>query len=208
MAQVDLKQTAVGSIVTPASGYNSLFVDANGQLWTLNSSGGQQVPSDGIAVITATSAAINTTHTQIIGATLRAGTLVAGSTIRIKASGTCTSSAANISNFRLRIGTTTLTGNIVVSVDPTGFTSGTNIPFTVEVMGTVRTVGSSGTALGAGWLNNNGTTGVSNAAIVAAQTTATVTVNTTVDNIVELTYVAAATTTTCTFYNATIEVVK
>jgi hypothetical protein len=74
---------------------------------------------------------------------------------------------------------------------------------------TVRSLGSSGSIIGGGTLNNNGVTGVSAAAVVAASLTATVAVNTTVQNILQLSYVAAASTTTCTFHVATIqEVVK
>jgi hypothetical protein len=47
-------------------------------------------------------------------------------------------------------------------------------------------VGSGGSIIGGGALNNNGVTGVSAAAVVAASLTATVALNTTVQNILQL----------------------
>lgn len=158
--------------------------------------------------ITAASAGINSTQTVVESISIPANSLKAGTTYRIKASGVCTSSAANASNFRARIGTTTLTGNIAAEVTPTAAASGTNIPFSVELIFTVRTIGASGTAIGSGTLLNNGVTGVSAAAVVVGQVTTAVTVDTTVANLVELTYQAAAATTTCTFHNALIEIVR
>jgi hypothetical protein len=93
-------------------------------------------------------------------------------------------------------------------VTPTAAASGTAVPFSVELLVTIRTNGASGTALGSGTLLNNGVTGVSSAAVVVGQVTATVTVDTTVANLIELTYQAAAATTTCTFHNALIELVR
>lgn len=208
MAQHDFKQTAVGSIVTPASGYNSLFFDTAGVPWYLDSTGGQHTIAGGVSSIVAASAGLNSTETVVATWTAIANSLAAGTTIRVQASGVCTSTVANASHFRLRIGSTTLTGNILVDVSPTAAASGTAIPFLVELLGTVRTAGAGGTAIGSGMLLNNGVTGVSAAAVVVAQTTATVAVDTTAQKFVELTYQAAAVTTTCTFHNASIEIVK
>ena len=160
------------------------------------------------AVITAASAGINSTETVVTSLSAPANSLKAGSTYRIKASGVCTSSAANASNFRFRIGATTLTGAIASVVTPTAAASGTAIPFSVELLVTIRASGASGTALGSATLLNNGVTGVSAAAVVVGQVTATITVDTTVANLIELTYQAAAATTTCTFHNALIELVR
>lgn len=165
--------------------------------------------NSGLAALVATTSAINTTETIITSAVLAANSLKAGTTFRCFASGTCTSSAANASNFRIRIGTAgNNTDAVAAVVTPTAAASGTNIPFYVEFMVTVRTAGSSGTALGVGNLTNNGVTGVSAAASVVGQVTATVTVNTTVANTVQISYVSAATTTTSTFYDAAITLAK
>ena len=160
------------------------------------------------ATITAASAAINSTETVLASLSLPASSIKAGHSYRIRASGVCTSTVANASNFRVRIGTTTLTGAIAAVVTPTAAVSGTNIPFSVDLIVTVRTIGASGTAIGSGTLLNNGVTGVSAAAVVVGQVTTAITVDSTVANLLELTYQAAAVTTTCTFHNAVIEIVR
>jgi hypothetical protein len=97
------------------------------------------------------------------------------------------------SNFRARIGTAgSSADNAAAVITPTAAASGTAIPFLVEMVVTVRSVGSGGSIIGGGALNNNGVTGVSAAAVVAASLTATVSLNTTVQNILQLSYVAAA----------------
>ena len=159
-------------------------------------------------VIVAASAGINSTQTVVKSITIPANTLKVGSTYRITASGVCTSSAANASNFRIRIGTTTLTGVIAAVATPTAAASGTNVPFSINFLVTVRSIGASGTAIGSTVLLNNGVTGVSAAAVVVDQVTTAVTINTTVALLFELTYQAAAATTTCTFHNASIEQIQ
>lgn len=200
----------------------SLSIPANGKI-TINRSGMQTTDSlgniltnssnvtdtSGLASMTSTSAAINTTETILTSATLAANSLKAGTTFRCYASGTCTSTVANASNFRVRIGTAGTSADAIAAVvTSTAATSGTAIPFFAEFIVTIRTSGSSGTALGAANLSNNGITGVSAAAQVVGQVTATVTVNTTVSNIIQVSYVSAATTTTSTFYNAAITLAK
>jgi hypothetical protein len=111
----------------------------------------------------------------------------AGKTFLLTAFGVCTSSAANASNFRARIGTAgSSADNAAAVITPTAAASGTAIPFMVEMYVTVRSVGSGGSIIGGGALNNNGVTGVSAAAVVAASLTATVALNTTVQNILQL----------------------
>lgn len=160
------------------------------------------------ASIAAASAGINSTETQVVSLVIPAGMMVAGSTYRITASGVCTSTGANVGHFRARLGTTTLTGNIAVDVSPTAAASGTAIPFLIDMLVTVRTAGATGTLIGSGSLENNGVTGVSATTPVVAQTTATVAVDTTAAKLIELTFQAAAATTTCTFHNAEIALVK
>lgn len=200
----------------------SLTIPANGKI-TLNRSGMQTTDSlgniltnssnasdtTGLSAAVANSTAINTTETAITSAVLAANSLKAGTTFRCYASGTCTSSVANASNFRVRIGTAGTSADAIAAVvTPTAAASGTSVPFYVEFLVTIRTAGSSGTALGSACLANNGTTGISAAAQVVNQVTATVTVNTTVQNIIQISYVSAATTTTSTFYNAAITLAK
>jgi hypothetical protein len=163
----------------------------------------------GISSIVAATAGINSTETIVTSAVIPASLMVAGTTFRVTASGVCTSSAANASNFRVRIGTAGSSADSAAAViTPTAAATGTAIPFFVDFLVTVRTSGSSGTGLGGGMLLNNGVTGVSAAAVVVGQVTSTITINTTVSNTIQLSYVAAASTTTCTFHDAAIVVVK
>lgn len=160
------------------------------------------------ASIAAASAGINSTETQVVSLAIPAGVMVAGTTYRITASGVCTSTGADVGHFRARLGSATLTGNIAVDVSPTASGSGTAIPFWVDILVTVRTAGATGTLIGSGGLDNNGVTGVSAATTVVAQSVATVAVDTTAAKLIELTFQAAAATTTCTFHNAAIALVK
>lgn len=195
---------------TPAAGTLLLYPKTDHTYYTLDSNAVERRVGPGTSLVTpivAASAGINATETVVLSASIPANAINAGTTYRIIASGVCTSTVANVSNFRCRIGPTTLTGVIPAVVTPTAAASGTAIPFQVEIIVTVRTTGVSGTALGVAVLTNNGVTGVSAAASVVGQVTAAVTVNTTVANLLELTYQAAAATTTCTFHNSLIELV-
>jgi hypothetical protein len=212
LGAIFLGKSAPASVATPAAGQAALFIDNTVSAAPLpcvkDETGGLIYLPRGLAAIVAASAGINSTETVVASATIPANAMNIGTTYRLLCSGVCTSTVANASNFRARIGTTTLTGVVASVVTPTAAASGTAIPFFVELIVTLRTIGSSGTAIGSGFLNNNGVTGVSAAAVVVGQVVATVTVNTTVQNLLELTYGAAAATTTCTFHNAIIEVLK
>lgn len=200
-----------GSLTLPANG--TCIINRSGQV-VLDANGNQYVtanPNFLSASITAASAGINNTETSVVQLTIPANYIGgAGKTFLLTAFGVCTSSAANASNFRARIGTAgTSADNAAAVITPTAAASGTAIPFGLWMLVSVRSVGSGGSIIGGGTLNNNGVTGVSAAAVVSASLTATVSLNTTVQNILQLSYVAAASTTTCTFHGAVIqEVVK
>lgn len=164
----------------------------------------------GFNIFTSTSSAINVSETLVSTASLPANIMQVGTTLRVIATGTCTSSAANASNLRVRIGTAQTTGDAVAAVvTPTSATSGSGVPFRVEFLVTIRSAGSTGTALGSGVLLNNGITGISSSAYpVVSQNTGTVTVDTTAINYVQFWYISANTTTTSTFYNVSFEIVK
>jgi hypothetical protein len=152
----------------------------------------------------AASSAITTTQTQVIGRTIAANTLSAGSTYRLKAVGVITSTAANAVTFRCRIGTTTLTGNIAGSRNPTATTTASANSFTIEALFTVRSIGATGTCLSNMLVIGEAAQPFS-VSVAQTTSTATVVVNTTVANILELTAVTAAATTSVTFHQATIE---
>lgn len=163
------------------------------------------------ASIVAASAAINTTETLLVkSSAMAANRFVAGSVLRITAWGTCTSTAANVSTFRVRIGVNGTTADGVVQAAATAVSAnaGTAIPFKITWDIVIRTVSATATTHGSMTLLNLGTTGI------AAQTTQLViptfsTFDSTASNmIVDLTYQSAATTTTCTFQGANIEFVS
>ena len=154
------------------------------------------------------SSGINTTETVIVKtAALAANRLAAGTTIRITWMGTCTSTAANVSTFAVRIGTagTTSDGLMQSAATAVAATSGTAIPFKAVLEITIRTAGSSATSHGFLTLIQTGVTGI------AAQTTQVILPtftnfnSTTASNIISATYKSAASTTTCTFQDAIIE---
>jgi len=188
------------SITTPAAGGS---IDAT---W------GQGVATfvNGRTAITANVAGITTTQTQVVALTVTANTFITGATYRVRGFGTITSTAANACTFRVRIGTTTLTGNIPATVAPTATTTASAHSFEVEGIVTIRSTGASGSAIGGMSARGTGpgTAQPFTDSHRVGTSTATVTVDTTVQNILELTAVAAAGTTTINFYVATIELMS
>lgn len=169
---------------------------------------GKVIGYDALASRVAATAAIANTETVVLSASLAAGLMAAGTTFRFRASGVASATGAVAgSTFRVRIGPTTLTGTIPASLTGTS-AIGTNIPFAIECLVTVRTAGAAGTIIGVIVYNANAPTGNLNATIAVGQVTTAVAVNTTVVNLVELTYISGAAGTTSTFHNAVLELVK
>lgn len=169
-----------------------------------------------LAAITAATAAINTTETIIVGglnnAPIPANSLQVGDTFRITLIGTCTVTVANISTFRIRLGTagTTADGVILTTATLASAATGTAVPFRVQTEFTVRTLGAAATIAGFLHLVNHGTAGDVAATGISTTNTQVIngtaaTFNSTVDNYIEATYQAAAATTTCTFQTAYLE---
>lgn len=163
--------------------------------------------------ITTTSGAINNTETIIVGGLnncrIKANQLKVGTVIRATLQGTCTSTVANASTWRFRMGTTGTTSDGVIgsAANSVAAASGTNIPFVCELVLTVRSLGGTASLVGYMELRNTGVTGISAVTVQTVELTPS-TWDSTVDNWLSVTYVAAAATTTCTFRNAFIEIVK
>lgn len=159
-----------------------------------------------VAAIVA-AAAIANTETVVTAYSMPAGSMIAGTSFRIRAFGRLTSGGtAGSSIFRCRIGTTTLTGNIPATLTRANAASVTAAPFVLEMLVTVRTIGASGSVIG----NVSVAGGVTAAFTVAADISAisaTVALDTTAVKRVELTYISGNAGTTATFENATLEVV-
>ena len=208
MSRLILNKSATPS--TPPVNKAAVFFSTDNRLEMIDENGAPvEFAANGLASIVAASAGINTVETAVISATVPPNWMRAGTTFRLRATGVCTSTAANAGNFRVRIGTAGTTADVIAAVvTVTAGATGTAVPFQIDMLVTIRAAGAAGSILGGGTLLNNGVTGVSNAAVVVGQTTATAVLNTTVQNILQLTFQAAATTTTCTFHNAVIEVAR
>lgn len=144
----------------------------------------------GLKSLVAATGAIANSQAQIIGITVPAGSFTLGSTYRITAYGvaTNTSGGAVATTFRVRCGPTTLTGNIAGSRAPNMAIGASADGWKVEFLFTVRSVGASGTAIANG-TTEGGPSQPWNTNSFVSPTTATVAVDTTVANILELTVV-------------------
>lgn len=147
-----------------------------------------------------------TGETAVKSVTIPAGTFVVGSVYRITAWATVTSTAGNVVTVRVRIGPTTLTGAIVESINPTATATATNEGVRFDAMVTVRSVGATGTVTGAISFVGSASEPFTNPTRTDVDT-GTVTIDTTVANLLELTAVTAAGTTDINFRQAVIECV-
>lgn len=144
-----------------------------------------------------TAAAIANTETVIISYTCAANELAAGMTFHFKAWFSQAGANAATPTLRIRIGTTTLTGNIAATLTGTAGNAGTL--GSIEGMFTVRTDGAGGTAIGGlRWFKGGQAT-------IVATPTATVAVDTTAANQkVELTFISGSGTNTYTWTIASV----
>lgn len=156
--------------------------------------------------ITAATGDISTTQTRVIGTTIPANGLIAGTTYRIVAYGTAdnTGASARALTLRVRCGPTTLTGNIAGERIPNILSTANGEGFRVEFTFTVRTAGASGTCIANGQTSGSSTAPL-NSGIFVSNTTSTVAVDTTVANVLELTAVTGHASATANFTVATIE---
>ncbi len=170
------------------------------------------------ARLSATTGAISNSETIVVGGSstyqIPANSLIVGNVIRVTLSGTCTSSAANVSTFNIRLGTagTTSDGIILTAATAAAALTGTAIPFKVVIEAVVTAIGAGATIQGNFTLWNKSGAAVGTACtgiVVVTNQMLTMTptgFNTTVANFIEATYVSAASTTACTFQVATIEI--
>ena len=156
--------------------------------------------------ITAATGNITTSQTQVVGVTIPADSLIAGTTYRLTAFGVASNSsgADRALTLRVRIGTTTLTGNIAGSRAPNIKDTAAGEGFTVQFLFTVRAAGASGTCIALGYTMGGGTMPLNTNAFVSNDTS-TVAVDTTVANVLELTAVTANASASANFTVASIE---
>lgn len=152
---------------------------------------------------------IANTETLVLNSSIVADLMVAGSTFRVTAFGRLTSGATGGSSiFRLRIGTTTLTGNIPTSLTIVNANNVTDAPFWLLGMATVRTAGGGGTIIGEMQVWGGLTVVPFTIAGDVTATSATVALDTTAVKLVELTYISGNAGTTATFEVVSIEFVN
>jgi hypothetical protein len=175
------------------------------------------------ARIAATSG-INTTETLLVNipliipgtylGTTTAGTLNVGSLIRCTIAGTVTSSNADVSTITLRMGTAgTVAGDTSVATwVATSSGSGSSVVFRSVLEIVVRTLQTTSSANGTGYgtwaIQNTGATGivgVTNTVVASASAITALPTNTA--TFLDVSYVSAATTTTATIQEATIEII-
>ena len=163
-------------------------------------------PPGGVAAIPSVTSGINTPETTIVSYTVPANTIAAGTTYRVVAYGTCTSSAANVSTVKIRFGSTgTASDTALATLNVTSATSGSNVAFSVEFYITFQ---STTTAEVTAILHNNGSTGIYTALQIIMAPANTTGLTTTSNEVLQLSYASAASTTTSTFQTATIELLK
>jgi hypothetical protein len=200
------------------AGQDSVLCNSGSNIaWTLPGSGStNQVLSLGaggqwnfvtppgvVAVLTSLVGPLSNSAAQVIGYTIPANTIAAGTTYTIEAYGYLSNSGSSSADtFSIELGTTTLSGNVLVSSAPNAVASavgqglhlrakltywGPNVSASVEVCGTSSTTFT--------------TTCVVNYA-------ASATITTTVSNVLELDFLSAASTSTIHFNVATITLDK
>jgi hypothetical protein len=129
-----------------------------------------------------------------------ANTIAAGTTYRVVAYGTGTSSVANVNSFKVLYNS-----SAIATLSLTAATSGTNIGFHVEFLITFQsTTVSEVTAM----YNEGGNTGLYTSTILVMAPANTTGLTTTGNANLELDYASAASTTTATFDTAIIELVR
>lgn len=195
--------TTTGDIIYSSSGStpDRLGIGTAGQVLTV--SGGVPIwvtPEKGVKANSIVSTiGIANTETVVVYTIAGANTLQTGSIIKIQAF--CSQSGTNAATptVRIRIGGTTLTG--AISATLTGAVGGSAVTSNFKGLVTIRTIGASGTA-------NGGIVQNKQAVAVAANTlTTTVTINTTISNFIELTFVSGNSSNTYTFQTAAIELI-
>lgn len=145
--------------------------------------------------------AIADTETVMISATLPANSLAVGDTFTIGVAGLHTNTTtATTGTYRVRIGPTTLTGAIVANLSYAyGSTARTNVAWRCDGSVVIRAIGGSGTAIGI--ITADQSTAVQQTGPI----TSPVTIDTTVDNLIEFTYQSGGATSSETAEVASIE---
>jgi len=155
-------------------------------------------PTYELSAVGPADAAIANTETVVVAEPFAANVLTAGMTFMFKAYATRVGTQNASEIVRIRVGPTTLTGQIAATITPP--TSNVAVPIEIEGLVTIRSAGAGGTALG----SLKVVTHLAAVTITAAisPSTATVPVDTTVAQRIELTLISGNASNTYTFRNA------
>ena len=164
-----------------------------------------------LAAIVPDTGAINTTETAIVGGNagmtaIPANKLLAGSNFRILITGTITNSASNAGTIYIHYGAAGTTADTVIaSVAFTSANSGTNVLFTLDINLQVRTIGASATFAGVCRVSQSGASGYLNGIYLDQKKLTVANGDTTATSYMTVSYKSAASTTTCTFNTAVVD---
>lgn len=197
MAQIDLKQTAASSAVTPSSGYDSLCVDSSHLAWLKGSDGVARPILSGYSTTTLSNSSITQSELVVAQIQISANTLTTGSTFHIKVYSTA--SAANAITWRVRFGTAGTTSDTLISPAMANTPSSTTVLAYLDAQAVCK---SSTT-----WLANGLAAGGTAISTTAPQTSAITASNVNVANYISVTGVLA-TAGTLTIASASIELIK
>lgn len=145
--------------------------------------------------------AIANTESVVVSTSIPANTLAAGSLIKFYALALNAGAGGNATHFKLRFGPTTLTGTLLLD-QPQTDSSQTRKEWSGTI--TFRTIGASGGAVCHALYRTPDGGGYD--LTFRAETTSPVTVDTTVTNLIELTFISGNAASTYTFSEAFIEV--
>ena len=164
-------------------------------------------PPGGLAALTSSTGGLGNGETTVVSYLIPGGTIQAGTTYRIRAFGTCSSTvASNTSHFYIRYGSADSSSDTALySPTLTSTTGASAIPFAVDMIVTFQSTTVS-QAQYAYW--QTGASGLTNTATVIGSPNQVTGLTTTGNNYLQLSYYSSAATTGANIYLATIELVK
>lgn len=174
--------TNASNITTGTVGYSRLPTPAGGG------------PGGVVAVLTAPTGAISNTATQVIGYTVPSGTFAVGTTYTIEAWGVqSTSTSPGADTFSIEIGSTSLSGNIIVQDTPSATASASTAPVYVRASITVFA------SVVSGGMTVCGSTSGAFSTTCRVSVLSSATVSTGQSNVIELVYQSGASTSNINF---------
>lgn len=214
----DAGAVCAAGITTPVSttnggtGANMSATGGTGFVVRQTTAGGafQTIPLSGLASLVAATASIANTETVVTSFSTAPNTFTALSVVHMWASATCTTATAPGSGtFRMRVGPTTLTGTIADTQIFAMAANQTSKHFEISGYLTVRSIVTTTANVDGDYL------GFSDPALSSGGSTTLTfsgasgnTFNPTVTNLVEFTYQSGASTSNCSFFMASMEIVR